>query len=118
MRIFSSDFFMEWRTCCLAPPSVIPNPLTYLMRTLPRLVRTSTAYLFMDTFYRGALSGLCDIQGLSEPRAPQMAQPSRMLRRLDTDFVTVGPPGVVVCGDHRRAQWCHRDHETGRCICR
>lgn len=89
-RIFSSDFFMEWRTVCRAVPSVMPNPLTYLMRTPPRLVRTSTANLlmFMDTFYRGALSRLCDMRGVSGKHVPQMAQPSRMLRRLDKEFVT------------------------------
>jgi hypothetical protein len=30
----------------------------------------------------------------------------------------VGTPGVVTCVDHRNAARCHRDHESGRCICR
>lgn len=82
----SSDFFIEWRTCWRAVPSV--SALTYLVRTPPRLVRTSTAYLFMDTFYRRPFPGLCDMQGVFRSGVPQVAQRSRMLSRLDTDFVT------------------------------
>jgi hypothetical protein len=37
---------------------------------------------------------------------------------VSSEGKVVGEPGVVVCIDHRKAAHCHRDHKSGRCICR
>jgi hypothetical protein len=60
-----------------------------LVWVLPLLVtKVTLKYVFMGTFYSVVSRGLCDMQGVFRRRASQMAQPSRMLRRLDKEFVT------------------------------